>query len=87
LDVRKTIFAVAAMLPLVACTQTEQGATIGALGGAAIGSAVASPGNRAEGALVGGVAGAVAGALIGRANEPGRCIYQRRDGSRYVASC
>ena len=84
---RKSIFAVAALLPLVACTQTEQTTAVGALGGAAIGTAVASSGNRAEGALVGGVVGAAAGWLVGRANEPGRCIYQRRDGTRYTASC
>ena len=84
---RKSIFAVAALLPLVACTQTEQSTAIGALGGAAIGTAVASPGNRAEGALVGGLVGGAAGYLVGRANEPGRCIYQRRDGTRYVAAC
>lgn len=84
---RKTIFAVAAVLPLVACTQTEQATTVGALGGAAVGAAVASPGVRAEGALIGAAVGGVGGYLIGRANEPGRCIYQRRDGTRYVAAC
>ncbi|ODT06658.1 MAG: hypothetical protein ABS58_10560 [Mesorhizobium sp. SCN 65-20] len=74
-------------MPLAACTATEQGATVGALGGAAIGSAVAAPGNRAEGALVGGAVGAVSGALIGRASEPQRCRYQDRYGRIYVAEC
>ena len=75
------------MMPLAACSQTEQGAAVGGLGGAVIGSAVASPGNRAEGALVGGAVGAVAGALIGRANEPNRCEYRDRRGRIYVAEC
>jgi hypothetical protein len=84
---KKLLLVASLMMPLVACTQTEQGATVGALGGAAIGSAVASSGNRAEGALVGGAVGAVAGALIGRANEPNRCRYRDSYGRVYVAAC
>ena len=60
---KMTLLALALLLPAAGCTQTEQGAVIGGLGGAAIGSAVAASGNRAEGALVGGAIGAVAGAL------------------------
>jgi len=84
---KKLVLLMALLLPLGACSQTEQGAAIGGLGGAAIGSAVASPGNRAEGALVGGAVGAVAGALIGQANEPNRCRYRDRYGRVYVAEC
>jgi outer membrane lipoprotein SlyB len=84
---KKLVVLMALLLPLGACSQTEQGAAIGGLGGAAIGSAVASPGNRAEGALVGGAVGAVAGALIGRANEPNRCRYRDRYGRIYIAEC
>ncbi len=84
---KKLIVLMGLLVPLAACSQTEQGAAIGGLGGAAIGSAVASPGNRAEGALVGGAVGAVAGALIGSANEPNRCRYRDRYGRVYVAQC
>lgn len=84
---RTLILSLALLLPLAACSQTEQGAAIGGLGGAAIGSAVAAPGNRAEGALVGGAVGAVAGALVGRANEPNRCRFRDRYNRVYVAPC
>ena len=84
---KKMLALVALLIPLAACSQTEQGTVIGGLGGAAIGSAVASPGNRAEGALVGGAIGAVAGALIGQANERGQCRYRDGYGRVYVAQC
>ncbi|MBT1159308.1 glycine zipper 2TM domain-containing protein [Aminobacter anthyllidis] len=84
---RKVLFSLALLVPLTACSQTEQGAVIGGVGGAAVGSAVASPGNRTEGALVGGAVGAVAGALIGRANEPNRCRYRDSYGRTYIAEC
>lgn len=84
---KKILIGIALLMPLAACSQTEQGAAIGGLSGAAIGSAVAAPGNRAEGALVGGAVGAVAGALIGRANEPNRCYYRDQYGERYIARC
>jgi hypothetical protein len=49
------------------------------------GCSVAATGN-VEGAAIG---GAVAQrlALIGRAREPGDCIYRERDGRRYIAPC
>ncbi|MCB0324433.1 MAG: hypothetical protein KDD69_12710 [Bdellovibrionales bacterium] len=47
--------------------QTEKGAAIGGVGGAALGAAASE--NRATGALVGGAAGAAAGGLIGRELE------------------
>ena len=84
---KKLILGIALLMPLAACTQTEQGAVIGGVSGAAIGSAVASPGNRAEGALVGGAIGAVAGALIGKANEQNECYYRDRYGRRYIDRC
>lgn len=85
---KKLAFALALLIPLAACTPTEQGAVIGGASGAAIGAAVASPGNTAEGALVGGAIGAVAGALIGKSTERrGYCEYRRRNGTRYVARC
>jgi hypothetical protein len=84
---KKTFILLAALTSIAACSQTERGAAIGGLGGAAVGAAVASPGNTAEGALVGGAVGAVAGALIGRASEPGDCYYRDSRGRRYIARC
>jgi outer membrane lipoprotein SlyB len=84
---KKILVVLGLLLPVAACSQTEQGAVIGGLGGAAIGSAVASPGNRAEGALVGGAVGAVTGALIGKATEPGKCYYYDRYNRRVTAPC
>jgi outer membrane lipoprotein SlyB len=84
---RNVLILLTALVPLAACSQTEKGAAIGGLGGAAVGAAVASPGNTAEGALVGGAVGAVAGALIGAANEPGQCYYRDSRGRRYIARC
>ncbi len=40
-----------------------------------------------EGAVIGGAIGAVAGALIGRAGEPGRCVYRDSRGNRFVDRC
>ena len=72
-------------LPLGACSQTERGAAIGGLGGAAVGAAVA--GDPLEGAVIGGAVGTVAGALIGNASERDRCRYRGRNGRVYVAQC
>lgn len=80
---KKTIAAIILILPLAACTQTQQGAVLGAAGGAAVGAAV----DGTEGALVGAAVGGVAGALIGRAQEPGQCIYEDQFGRRYTAPC
>ena len=82
---KNVLILMAMLVPLAACSQTERGAAIGGLGGAAVGAAVA--GNPVKGAVVGGAVGAVAGALIGNANEPGKCRYRDRDGPVYVASC
>lgn len=80
---KKTLAAIVLILPLAACTQTQQGAAIGGLGGAAVGGAIGGT----EGALIGGAAGAVGGALIGRAQEPGQCIYRDAAGRQYTAAC
>lgn len=81
---KKTLIIGIATMAIAGCTQTEKGAAIGGLGGAAVGTAVTGD---AGGAIIGGVAGATAGALIGNANEPGRCYYRGRDGRRYIAAC
>ena len=82
---KKIMLLMALLVPLAACSQTEKGAAVGGLGGAAIGAAVAN--EPVEGAVVGGAVGAVAGALIGRANEPDRCRYRDRYGRVYIARC
>ncbi|VVT25115.1 glycine zipper domain-containing protein [Rhizobium sp. EC-SD404] len=81
---KKTLAIALLALPLAACTQTQQGAVVGGVGGAAIGAAVGGT----DGALIGGAAGAVGGALIGRASENNnQCIYEDRYGRRYTAAC
>jgi hypothetical protein len=82
---KKLMVLMALLMPLGACSQTEQGAAIGGLGGAAIGAAVAN--DPVEGAVVGGAVGAVAGALIGHANERGQCRYRDGRGRVYIARC
>ena len=81
---KKILMVVVAMAAVAGCTQTEKGAAIGGLGGAAIGAAVSGD---AGGAIVGGLGGAAIGALIGNANEPGKCYYRGRNGRRYIANC
>jgi hypothetical protein len=82
---KKTLLILSLLIPLAACSRTEQGAAVGGLGGAAIGAAVA--GDPVEGAVVGGAVGAIAGAVIGRASEAGQCRYRDRHGRVYVARC
>ena len=82
---KKTMLLLALLLPLGACSQTEKGAAVGGLGGAAVGAAVAN--DPVQGAVVGGAVGAVAGALIGRASETGQCRYRDRYGRTYIARC
>jgi len=82
---KKAITILVLATALGACSQTEKGAAIGGLGGAAVGAAVA--GDPVEGAVVGGAVGAVAGALIGHASESGKCRYRDRYGQTYVARC
>ncbi len=72
-------------LALAACTPTEQGAVVGAAGGALVGSALSSDSDRDTGALVGAGLGAIAGAMIGQANTPGQCYYSDGRGGRYIA--
>ena len=82
---KNMIILAALLVPLGACSQTEKGAAVGGLGGAAVGAAVA--GNPWEGAAIRGAVGTVAGALIGQASERGQCRYRDRYGRVYVARC
>lgn len=66
------------------CTSTQTGAAVGAGTGAAIGAIATGSG---QGALVGAAIGGVAGALIGKAANPGQCIYRYPNGQQYVAPC
>ncbi|HMM65120.1 MAG TPA: glycine zipper domain-containing protein [Mesorhizobium sp.] len=82
---KKMIVLAALLVPLGACSQTEKGAAVGGLGGAAVGAAVA--GNPVEGAVIGGAVGTVAGALIGQASDRCQCRYRDDYGRVYVARC
>ena len=82
---KKTLLSLSILIPLAACSRTEQGAAVGGLGGAAVGAAVA--GDPVKGAVVGGAVGAIAGAVIGHASEAGQCRYRDRYGRVYVARC
>lgn len=83
----KMIMVIPALALTAACqTSDNQSAVTGAAAGAALGAAI-NDDDRVEGALIGGAAGAVAGSLIGKANQPGDCVYQDRYGRRYVADC
>ena len=82
---KKLLMLTVLLVPLAACSQTEQGAAVGGLGGAAIGAAVAR--DPVEGAVIGGALGTVTGALIGNASERGKCRYRDRYGRVYTARC
>ena len=77
------------MAALAGCDATNMGMTdqqmMGTAGGAAIG-AVVTPHNPLQGALIGGAVGLAAGTYLGR-DTSGGCVYQRANGTRYVATC
>lgn len=81
---RKTIFAVAAMMTLAACTTAENDAALGGLAGAGIGALATGD---AGGAIIGGVVGAASGVLIGKATRQGWCRYRDSHGRIYEARC
>lgn len=86
----KILIIAATALSLAACTTTQQGATVGALGGAVVGASATggSTVGTLVGAGVGAVAGAAVGEMIGRVEGSNdRCVYQRRDGTRYIDTC
>jgi len=82
---RKVIIAVLATLSIAGCTATEKGAVVGGAGGAAVGAAVS--GGDTGSTVAGAAIGAAAGALIGRASEPGMCIYEDQYGRQFQAEC
>jgi len=81
---KKILIVASLILPLAACTATERGAGIGAASGAIISGAASG---NVRGTAVGAAVGGVAGALIGRASEPGYCVYRDQYGRRYTARC
>ena len=82
---RKFLMLVPVVFALASCEDLSQQQLVGTTGGAAIG-AVVTPHNPLQGALIGGAIGLVAGTYMGRDTE-GHCVYQRSDGSRYLAAC
>ncbi|WP_299813956.1 glycine zipper domain-containing protein [uncultured Jannaschia sp.] len=86
--IRTFLIALPLAAALAGCQQPNQGALTGAALGAATGVAVSGDDDRATGALVGGAIGAAAGNYVGRdRNQPGSCLYERPDGSRFYATC
>ena len=81
---KKAIIFALVGLSLASCTQTEKGASIGAVSGAVLGGAITG---NVRGAAVGAAIGGVGGALIGNASEPGYCYYRDQYGQRYTARC
>ena len=81
---KKAIIFALVGLSLASCTQTEKGASIGAVSGAVLGGAITG---NVRGAAVGAAIGGVGGALIGNASEPGYCDYRDQYGQRYTARC
>lgn len=93
----KFLIIAVALAGLSACTSTQQGAVLGAAGGAIAGQVIggdtkATLIGAATGAAAGGVIGNVAGRNTGAVTPPTvnggkQCIYQNPDGSQYQAPC
>lgn len=83
---KKYLIALPMIAALAACDTREQTFAATTLTGAALGASVSSSGDRTKGAVIGAAAGVAAGALIER-QQSGQCVYERPDGSRYVAAC
>lgn len=82
---KKSIAFVLIALSLASCSQTEKGASIGAVSGAIIGGAITG---NVRGAAVGAAIGGVSGAVIGNVtDQPGQCYYRDRNGRRYIDDC
>lgn len=84
---KRIVFVIPAVALLAACETEAQSTAAGALTGAALGAAVSGDDDKVTGALIGGAVGAAAGNYLGKAQEPGKCVYRAADGSRFVADC
>src|SRR6218665_2617239 len=82
----KKIIAIAAVaIAISGCSQSAgRGAAIGAASGALIGGLAT---NSWEGAAIGAAVGGASGAVIGKATEPGKCVYRDRNGRQYIVFC
>jgi 5'-3' exoribonuclease 2 len=81
-----SLLALAVSTTLVSCggPNSQTGAVIGALGGAAAGGIIGHQSGRGlEGAAIGGALGAVGGAVVGDAQDQ-RNYYRDRDGRYYT---
>lgn len=78
-----------AAMSLAACSTTEKTASTGAIAGGIIGGVTTGTvGGALAGAAVGGISGAIAGELLGRYDkDPTKCVWQDRNGRRYIAEC
>lgn len=73
---KKTTISVLCFLcfSLTGCTTTQQGATVGGLGGATLGGIIGhQSGHGVEGAAIGGAAGAIGGMVVGQKMEKKFC--------------
>lgn len=85
---KRTLFLLCCLAALTACETRDQSTLTGAATGAVIGAAVSGDDDKLLGALIGGAAGAAVGNYIGPArNYPGQCVYERADGTRFLAAC
>jgi hypothetical protein len=85
-SLKNALFALITVAVLAGCSNTERGAVIGGVGGAALGTLAG--GNDARNALIGGVVGTAAGALVGSAaDRQGYCRYRDQYGRPYEARC
>ncbi|MEM6305750.1 MAG: hypothetical protein AAF744_13615 [Pseudomonadota bacterium] len=83
---KKVLIALPMIGALAACDTRDGTLAASTLTGAALGAAVSGSSDRTRGAIIGGAAGLAAGSVIAR-QQNGQCVYQRSDGSRYVAAC
>ena len=83
---RKLFVTLVAVAALAGCTNAEQGAVVGGVGGAALGTLAG--GNDVRNAIVGGAVGAIAGTLIGSSmDRQGYCRYRDQYGRIYEDRC
>lgn len=81
----KIFIVILTAVALAGCSQSAGGgATVGAASGAIIGGLTTGSW---EGAAVGAALGGASGAIIGKAAEPGKCVYRDRRGREYVDAC
>ena len=79
------ILSLSMLAGVAGCTTTEQGAVVGAAGGALVGQAI---GGDTKSTLIGAAVGGVTGALIGESmKKKGYCRYRDKYGVIYEAPC